>query len=104
MMMIVLMMMMMMMIEAIIYLFFQIVRADVVLCFDVVQLVLFLIDVQTLESLVRLIVQHHQISIAYIETRQVIARIFCIENIFVNNKRGTPSLRSVSTEYKEKAN
>lgn len=88
----------------VIYLFLQIVRADVVLCFDVVQLVLFLINVQSLEGLVRLIVQHDQISIAYIEARQVITRIFCIKNIFVNNERGASCLRCVSTKYKENAN
>lgn len=78
-------------------LFVDVVCSDIIFAFDIIQLLLLLIDVQSFECLIRLIVQHDQVTIANVKSGQVIARIFRIENIFVDNKCRSSCFRCIST-------
>ena len=37
-------------------------------------------------NLVRLVIEHYEISVTYIEPRQMIASVFGVKNIFIHNK------------------
>lgn len=80
--------------------FAEFVCADVIFVFDVYQFLLFLVHIHPFECLIRLIVEHDQIPIANVETGQMIAGIFRIENIFVHNECGASCLRCVSPGIK----
>lgn len=77
-------------------LLFQIVRTDVVLALDIVQFVLFLVNVHTFEGLIRLIIQYDQIPIANIETGQMIAGVLGIEDVLVDDESRSARLRRIS--------
>lgn len=70
---------------------------QVVLCLDVVQLLLLLVHVHALEGLVGLVVEHYQVAVAHVEPRQVVAGVFGVENVLVDNKGGAAGLRSVAS-------
>lgn len=72
-------------------------RLQIVLGLDVVELLLFLVHVHALEGLVRLVVEDDEVAIAHIETGQMVACIFCIENVFVDNKGSAACLRRIAT-------
>jgi len=71
-------------------------RIEVVLLPQVVQFFLLLVSFNSFEGLVCLIVQYHQVAVADVEPREVIARVFGVEDVLVNNKCGPSSLWSVS--------
>lgn len=79
-------------------LFLEVFGADVVLGLDVVQLLLLLVHVHPFERLVRLIVEHHQVSIAHVEAGQMVARVLGVENVFVDDKCGSARVWSVSAK------
>lgn len=81
-------------------LFTQFVCTNIVFALNIIQFLLLLVDVHPFESLVRLIVEHNQITITNVETRQMIASIFRIEYIFVHDERGASCLRCVSSVKK----
>ena len=47
----------------------------------------------------RLIVENHQISIAHVETRQVLTSILGIENVLIDNKCSSPSVGGTAPVY-----
>lgn len=83
------------------YLFVDFIGADIVFGFDIIQFFLLLINVQPFECLIRLIVQHNQITITNVEARQMIARIFCIEYILIDNECSSPRFWRISTTESE---
>lgn len=78
-------------------LFFDFIRADIIFGFDVVEFLLFFFNVQSLKCFVGLIVEHHQITIANVESRQMVAGIFGVKDIFIYNKSCTSGLGCVAT-------
>lgn len=47
---------------------------------------------------VSLVVEYYEISVADVESRQVVARVFRVKNVFVNNKSCAPGLDGISPE------
>lgn len=72
-------------------------RLQVVLGLDIVKLLLFLVHVHTLEGLVGLVVEYDEVAVAHIEAGQMVACIFGIENVFVDNERSAACLRRIAT-------
>lgn len=77
-------------------LFTKFVCTDVVFALNIIQFLLLFVHVHPFECLVRLIVEHDQITITNVETRQMIAGIFRIEYVFVHDECSSPCLRCVS--------
>lgn len=81
-------------------LFLKFICANVIFSLNIIELLLLLVNVQSLECLVRLIIQDDQITIANVEAGQMIARIFSIKDVFIDNKSGAAGLWCVSTAMK----
>lgn len=79
----------------------EVLGADVVLGLDVVQFVLFLVDIDPFERFVRLIVENDQVAIANVEAGQMVAGVLRIENVLVDDERCSAGIRSVSAEMKK---
>jgi len=48
-------------------------------------------------NLVRLVIEHYEISVTYIEPRQMIASVFGVKNIFIHNECWATGLWCVAT-------
>merc|ERR1719354_1190029 len=59
------------------------------------QLFFFLLCIHFLEGPVCIVVQYYQVSVADVESRQVITSILCIEDVFVHNIGSTTALWSI---------
>lgn len=69
---------------------------QVVLLAQVVQFFLLLISLDALESLVGLVVENDKVAIANVETREMVARVFSIENVFVDYESCSSSFRRIA--------
>lgn len=74
----------------------QILCMNPVFRLHLIDFLLFLLDVSFLERLTRLIIKHHQVTVADIESGQMVARILRIEDILVHDESGSSRVRRIA--------